>query len=489
MHDRPGVTRDVQEAAVGEFVLLDTGGLGFEPAESSHMAIALAAENQVFIAVESADLILLVVDGQEGLRPLDEMVADHLRRSGRTPILVINKIDDPGRDQHRDEFARLGWGSGIAVSAEHDRGLDSLREAIRTALGRADAFTVPAEVDGLPPVDGRISVAFMGRPNVGKSSLCNRLLAAERLVVSEVPGTTRDAIELDLDLVAPAEAGEVPTRFRLIDTAGLRKKTRVDDVVEYFSTVRTQEAMARADVVFLVLDAMVGVTAQDKGLAGDILATGRSLVIVVNKWDLALEAVQQGRLEGFSGLGEFRMKFESAVRRELFFLPDSPLLFVSALTGIDAPKLLLTAGEVFNAAGQTLPTPRVNQVLTRLMQKKEPRVSGGKRFKVYYAVQTGHRPYRIRMFCNQETKFDDAYRRYLERGFVTAFKLTGTPVWFDLVGKVRVPHPEGRPRPDKAEGSKGGKGGKGGRAPKRTAGGVRPGRPRTTTKTSKRKSK
>jgi len=436
VHDRPGVTRDVQEAVVGEFVLLDTGGIGFEPAETAQKAIALAAENQVFVAVESADLILFVVDGQEGLTPLDEIVTEHLRRSGREPLLVINKIDDPGRDKMRDEFARLGWGPGLAVSAEHDRGMDSLRNAIRERLGKADAFTEIANEDGLPPLDGRIRVSFLGRPNVGKSSLCNRLLAAERLVVSEVPGTTRDSIELDLD--PPVVEGEAaPARFRLVDTAGLRKRARVDDVVEYFSTVRTQAAMARSDVVFLVLDAMVGVTAQDKNLAGEILATGRSLVVVVNKWDLAVEAQKAGNLETYKGLSDFRATFEAAVRREIFFLPDTPIVFCSALTGLDASKLLAEAAAVYEAAGVTVPTPKVNQILTRLMQKKEPRVSGGKRLKVYYAVQTGHRPFRFRLFCNHVVKFDDAYRRYLERGFVTAFKLRGTPVWFDIVGKER----------------------------------------------------
>lgn len=449
VHDRPGVTRDVQETALGDFVLLDTGGLGFEPAETEQRAIALAAENQVFVAVQSADLILFVVDGREGLTALDEEVSEHLRRSGRNPLLVVNKIDEPGRDQNLDEFAQLGWGDGLPVSAEHDWGIDHLREAIRERLGRPDAFPVLGSDDVVEELDGRIRVSFLGRPNVGKSSLCNRLLAADRLVVSEVPGTTRDAIELDLD--PPAVEGEPnPLRFRLIDTAGLRKRTRVDDAVEYFSTVRTEAAMKRSDVVFLVLDAMVGVTQQDKNLAGEILAAGRSLIIVVNKWDLAVKAHEAGTLHAYEGLSDFRGAFEAALRREMFFLPDSPVIFTSALTGMDAGRLLAAAATVYEAAGVNIPTPKVNQTLARLMQKKEPRVTGGKRLKVYYAVQTGHRPFRFRLFCNHIIKFDDAYRRYLERGFVNAFKLRGTPVWFDLVGKDRPPKPPkpSKPRPE-----------------------------------------
>jgi GTP-binding protein len=278
----------------GTYTLLDTGGIGLT-VDMSQKQLVAAAEEQVFIAAQAATLICLVVDARDGLTPLDEMIAQRLRSFGKTPLLVINKVDSEKVEPRAAEFARLGLGSGITVSAEHGYGEDDLRAAILERLPEIPADELaPAEFDenGLRKVpQRRIRISFVGRPNVGKSSLCNALLKSERLVVSEVPGTTRDAIELDLDFKAP-DGSTWP--FRLVDTAGLRRKVRIDTPVEYFSSLRSQEAIAKSDVVFVVIDAMEGITKQEQALLGEVIKTAPSVALLVNKWDFARAQVQGG---------------------------------------------------------------------------------------------------------------------------------------------------------------------------------------------------
>lgn len=443
VHDQPGVTRDVNaveiEDANGPYTLLDTGGIGLK-ADMTHKQLVAAAEEQVFVAVQAAALICFVVDAREGLTPLDEMIAEQLRSFGKEPLLVVNKVDAPEMIARGDEFARLGFGAGVTVSAEHGYGADILREEISKRLP-------PATEEGRRAKDeDRIRICFAGRPNVGKSSLCNRLFDDERLVVSEVPGTTRDAIELDLDYKpkkAPSDSANASApepdeevwRFRLVDTAGIRRKQRVDTPVEFFSSVRSQRAIETSDIVFLVIDALEGVAKQDQMLLGKILDAGRAVVITVNKWDLALDAFRRDPLPGYKNEREFRDAFEAAVRKELFFLPDSPVLFVSAKTGFSVETILKAARLLNNRLDEKLPTPRVNRLVDRLIDTRAPRRIDGKRFKAYYAVQTGNRPFRIRIFCNRAHKLDDNYRRYLERGFTSEFDLGGCPLRFELVGK------------------------------------------------------
>ncbi len=423
----PGVTRDLISTEVrDDYVLLDTGGIGME-LEMTPKKIATAAEEQVEFAIQAASVILFVVDVRSGITPLDEIVAQKLRRYGKHVLLVANKVDLEENEGAADEFLRLGLGDPFPVSAEHGRGVTALNEAIDAKLG-------PKPEESGSDQTKRINISLVGRPNVGKSSIGNRLLNSTRLIVSDVPGTTRDSVELDLDYQHPD--GEV-LKFRLADTAGLRMKRKVDSSVEYFSSVRTQHALDRSDVVFLVIDAMDGVTKQDQSLAGDILDAGKALVVVVNKWDLVKEQWEREPVEGFKSLKHFLENYEKSLRKEMFFLPDPPVLFVSAMTGFKIESMLETAAAISATLDMKIPTGKLNTVIERLFEARAPKVVGTKRFKVFYAVQTGSRPMRIRFFCNRIERLDPGYRRYLEKALIHEFRLSGCPVRFDLVGKEK----------------------------------------------------
>lgn len=432
VHDMPGVTRDLVSAEVDkDFVLLDTGGLGME-LEMTPKKIAQAAEEQVEFAIQASSVILFVVDVREGIAALDETVAEKLRRYGREVILVANKADSENEEAHAYEFARLGLGDVFPVSAEHGRGISDLLEKIRETLGESGS---PDSESGAADESGRrIRISLLGRPNVGKSSLGNRLLDSKRLIVSDVPGTTRDSVELDLDYVH--KDGE-QLKFRLADTAGLRSKSKVDSPVEFFSSVRSQHAMERSDVVFLVIDAVVGVTKQDQAIAGAVIDAGRALVVIVNKWDLIIQQWEQEPIEGFRSLKHFLESYEKSLRKEMFFLPDPPVLFVSAETGFRIESMLEAAAAVSATLDMTIPTGQLNALIQSLFEARAPKLVGTKRFKVFYAVQTGSRPMQIRLFCNRVERLDPAYRRYLERAIIHEFRLSGCPVRFDLVGKER----------------------------------------------------
>lgn len=430
VHDQPGVTRDLVTADIhGNFTLMDTGGIGLST-EGTPEAIASAVEAQVAFAIEAATVILFVVDGRSELTPLDEQIADQLREQGKEPLLVVNKIDHEESEQTLNfgPFYKLGFGDPHLVSAEHGRQLLSLQIAIDRALGPPP----PSKPAGSPS-SRRIQISFVGRPNVGKSSLGNRLLASERLIVSDVPGTTRDAVELDIEMENPKGGDRL--RFRLVDTAGLRTKRKVSSSVEYFSTVRTQKAMDRSDVVFLVVDAIDGITRQDQRLAGEIIEGGKALVMVVNKWDITQDTFRTQPLEGYENERDFQKAYRKAARKELFFLPDTPLLFVSAKNGTGIDRILPAAADLDRKQEVSLSTSTLNRVLHDMLESNPPRRVQNKRFKVFYAVQVGNRPFRIRLFCNQVMRLDNTYRRYLEKGIQEAFQLDGCPIQFEFVGK------------------------------------------------------
>ncbi len=427
VHDMPGVTRDLVSAEVdGDFMLLDTGGLGME-LEMTPKKISQAAEEQVDFAIQASKVILFIVDVRQGIAALDEMVAEKLRRYGRDVILVANKADSAAEEDGAYEFTRLGLGEALPVSAEHGRGVSDLLDKIREKLGEPEQID-----DDVPTENRRIRISLLGRPNVGKSSLGNRLLDSKRLIVSDVPGTTRDSIELDLNY--SHKDGEI-LKFRLADTAGLRSRKKVDSPVEFFSSVRSQQSMERSDVVFLVIDAVAGVTRQDQAIAGAILDAGRALVVVVNKWDLIIQQWKQEPIEGFRSLNHFLESYEKSLRKEMFFLPDPPVLFVSAETGFRIESMLEAAASVSATLDMKIPTGKLNALIQSLFEARVPKLVGTKRFKVFYAVQTGSRPMRIRFFCNRVERLDPAYRRYLERAIIHEFRLDGCPVRFDLVGK------------------------------------------------------
>jgi GTP-binding protein len=434
VHDQAGVTRDVNSTVVNNhYNLLDTGGIGLV-VDMDHEKLIAAAEEQVWFAIEAADLICFVLDGREGLTSLDETVAEKLRQSGKKVVALVNKIDDEGMEGRTVEFESLGFDGLIPVSAEHGYNASGVEAAIEESIGPAPEL--PKETE-----PHRIHLAFVGRPNVGKSSLCNFLLEDERLVVSEVPGTTRDSVMLDLDF--HAKDGP-PLPFRLVDTAGLRRRKRVSHSIEYFSTVRTRSAIENSDIVFLVIDAESGVTRQDKALAGEIIEAGKCVGLLVNKWDVAIDRFRGSQPEGFENMDAFRKKYAEDALREIFFLPSSPVLFVSALRGFAMDRVLKVARSLWETSGRSLTTPKVNALIHGMIEKRQPRYIGNKRFKAYYSVQTGHRPFAFRIFCNRATKLDDGYRRYLQNGFIKHFHLDGCPIRFELKGKEKRYTPPGK---------------------------------------------
>jgi GTPase len=430
VHDQPGVTRDVisAEVADGGFTLLDTGGLGYK-GKDTPAAMTAASEQQVEFAIATASLILFVIDGLEGLTSLDEKIAKMLRKSGKTVRLVINKADFDDEKIELADAYRLGLGEPLRVSAEHGRGENDLRDAILAVLGPLE------DLDRGRDAAAALGVCFIGRPNVGKSSLSNRLLASERLIVSEVPGTTRDSVELAFEYTG-RDGKKYP--FRLIDTAGIKAATKLASPVEYFSRLRSLDAIKNADVVFLVLDAMDGVTQQDKAIAGEAIKEHKPIVIVVNKWDLVKEAFKsQGGFKPYKSERDYREKYEHALFERLYFTPGAPVIFVSAVSGYEVDRMLNAAVKLNRQLDTNLSTGKLNKVIGYLSEKMPAPAIGGRRFRVYYATQTGTRPFRIKLFCNREEKLSEQYRRYLEAGLVEEFDLHGCPIYFDLVGKEK----------------------------------------------------
>ena len=428
VHDMPGVTRDVVSAEVkdGAYTLLDTGGLGLTGSDTP-ARITKASEEQVQFAMEAAAVILFVVDAREGVTGLDERIAQRLRKSKKSVIVVANKADH-GEEKVAalSEFFRFGFGSPFCISAEHGNGEAELRDAVLAKLG-----PVPEESE---MEKERLHICFVGRPNVGKSSLSNRLLKSNRLIVSDLPGTTRDAVELDF--VYTSRDGK-PWPFRLIDTAGIRAATKLASSVEYFSRLRSLEAIHNADVVFMVVDAMDGITQQDQAIAGEIIKAAKPIVIVVNKWDLVHAAFRRDDLRKFKNERDFREKFEHALFTQLFFTPGAPVMFVSALTGHEIERMLRSARALDRRLDTKIPTAKLNATIIQLADRTPPPAIYNQRFKIYYATQTGTRPFRMKIFCNQERSLTESYRRYLEAGLVKEFDLDGCPIHFDLIGKKK----------------------------------------------------
>lgn len=441
VHDEAGITRDIVSGTVDkDYMLLDTGGLGLDPRTTPDKLIP-AVEAQARFAIETASLILFVVDARESNNPLDDKVSKLLRKSGKPVIVVINKSDNPDDPAPVNPYKRLGFTQFNHLSAEHGHGEDALRTAIAQHLGPAPVAV--AEAGGERTTDNPLKIAFVGRPNVGKSSLANRLLDQPRLIVSDIAGTTRDAVELDFTFTT--EDGK-KWPFRLMDTAGIRTNTKLSSPVEYFSRVRSIDALQNADIVYLVLDALDGVTKQDKAIGAEIVKANKPCVVLVNKWDLAQDAFKDKPMRGYANEGEYRSKYTEAASRELFFTPGAPLVFISALKGFAVERMLAAARRIDQALDKKLPTAKLNQVLLRLTDSVPPPAVGGKRFRAYYAVQTGNRPYRIKIFCNTSMSLTESYRRYLESGVIEEFHLHGCPIHFDLIGKEKAPRPDYVPR-------------------------------------------
>lgn len=445
VHDQPGVTRDRVSAEAEwrgrPFTLVDTGGIGLLRGEKAHDVIVQAAMEQVELAIASADVIVLVVDAREGLMPLDHEVAERLRRSGKPVLVAANKTDTPEAQSLAVEFSELGFERVFPVSAIHGHGVEALMNAAVALLPRAETVTSPAASgadESRAAAPEPLKLAIVGRPNVGKSSLVNALVGSPRVIVSPVPGTTRDAVDVPFEV----ETDGVRQRYVLIDTAGIRKKRRIADSIEFFSVRRAEDSIERCDIAVLVLDAEAGIVEQDKKIAGKILEAQKACVIAVNKWDLFEEAVRAKREAGKlpPGMPTTLAGFAEWVQRQLFFLDFAPVIFTSATTGFHLDRLLEAVRYVAAQLQQKIPTALLNRALHDAVERRQPASRAGHRLKFFYATQLRTAPPTFLLFVNREELLTEQYKKYLADALRRAFGFEGCPIVL-----------EARPRPRASE--------------------------------------
>lgn len=400
--DTPGVTRDRIYAEVTwldkEFTLIDTGGI--EP-ESKDIILSQMRE-QAQIAIDTADVIIFMTDVRQGLVDADSKVADMLRRSGKPVVLVVNKVDNFDKfmpDVY--EFYNLGIGDPVPVSSASRLGIGDMLDVVTKYF---------PETDGEEEDDDRPRIAIVGKPNVGKSSIINRLLGEDRVIVSEIAGTTRDAI--DTDIVHDGK------EYVFIDTAGLRRKSKIKEELERYSIIRTVTAVERADVVLMVIDATEGVTEQDAKIAGIAHERGKGVIIVVNKWD-AIEKHDKTMKE-----------YEGKVRQVLSYMPYAEIMYVSALTGQRLPKLFDMIDIVIQNQNLRVTTGVLNEIMTEAVAMQQPPSDKGKRLKLYYITQVSVKPPTFVIFVNDKELMHFSYTRYLENKIREAFGFRGTSLKF-----------------------------------------------------------
>jgi GTPase len=411
-----GTTRDALARPTAwqgtSFDLYDTGGLFGASDDPLHELVVA----QGTWAIEHADLLVLVVDGREGLVPADEEIALRLRETGRPVLVALNKTDDKRARDSAVEFYRLGFDPIVEISAEHGDGVaELLDEIVKWLRANGSGQQAASSIDDAPSTVGHqpseTRIAFVGRPNVGKSSLVNRLLKEERVLVSEMPGTTRDAI--DVPMVWHRR------RLRIVDTAGMRRPGRVGrgGKVEVVSVALAKEAIADADVVALVLDASEGATDLDAAIGGEVDRAGRGIVIVANKWDL-----MKGRAPDFS------KKFDDETRRHMRFLDYAPILHISALTGERTPKILETIDRIAEARRKRIPTPALNKFVETVTAANPPVSPGRRHVRILYAAQIGVAPPSFVFFTNVATTFHFSYERFLVNQLREQFGFVGSPI-------------------------------------------------------------
>jgi GTP-binding protein len=464
VHDMPGVTRDRVTAEAEwhgrPFTLVDTGGIGLLRGEKSEDVIISAAFDQVQLAIDSANVIILVVNVQEGVVPLDSEVAKRLHASGKPVIVAVNKVDTYRAEKGLAEFAALGFGKLLPVSAIHGEGLNDLMDAAAKFLPAAKPAPVVEETYGVPvkkltekekaiaweeaKAKAPVKLAIVGRPNVGKSSLINKLTGSERVIVSPIPGTTRDAVDVPFEV----DTEGVRQKYVLIDTAGVRKARQIDNAVELFSVERTKEAIARCDIAVLVLDAESGILEQDKKVAAIITENRRGCIVVVNKWDLVAEDVRRAREKEVSERGTkgrdrddrgqrmtTLMEFGTWVQEKLFFLDYAPVIFTSATEGFQLDRLLEAVRYVAAQLRQKVPTAILNRTLQDAILRKQPVSDRGHHLKFYYATQVRQSPPTFLLFVNRDELFNAGYEKYLTGELRKAFGFEGCPIV--LVPKAR----------------------------------------------------
>jgi GTP-binding protein len=434
VHDQPGVTRDRVTAEVEwegrPFTLVDTGGIGLVRGEKAADVITEAAFEQVELAIEAANVIILVVNIREGIVPLDRDVAQKLRRSGKPVLIAVNKADNDRDEPGAAEFSALGFQQIFPVSAIHQRGIDALMTAAIAILpAKTEGDGVPT--DEAPP----LKLAVVGRPNVGKSSLINALTHSKRVIVTPIPGTTRDAVDVPFTV----DTNGVRENYLLIDTAGVRQHRHIDDSVEFFSVKRTEDSIARCDIVIFVLDAEAGIFSQDKKVADKIVEERKACILVVNKWDLVASGVESGRREFNQKDPEIRREgqakpltslaeFGEWVRERMFFLDYAPVIFTSALSGFHLERLLESVRYVASQLRQKVPTAILNRALRDAIERRQPVSSAGHRLKFFYATQVKTAPPTFVLFVNRSDLFTDTYRKYLSNEMRKAFGYEGCPI-------------------------------------------------------------
>ena len=403
VEDQPGVTRDRIYTEVewldNTFTLIDTGGI--EP--YSEDIILKQMKQQAEVAIETAEVIVFLVDGQEGITASDQEVATLLRRTKKKIILAVNKIDAPKYKDNVYEFYNLGLGEPMGISAGQALGLGDLLDEI------VKSFPPKGEEDY---DEYTIKVAVVGKPNVGKSSLVNKILGEERVIVSDVPGTTRDAID------TPFNVGD--DKYVFIDTAGMRKKGKIFESIERYSVIRSLTAIERADVCLMVIDAKEGVSEQDSKIAGYVNEQGKAVIIVVNKWDVVEK--DEKTIE----------KYKVDIKKELSFMDYAPMLFISAKTGQRVHKIIEMINHVSNQHAMRIQTGMLNDIINEAVLMNQPAISGGRRLKIYYGTQVSVKPPTFALFVNEPTLMHFSYQRYLENQIRKAFSFEGTPIRFLL---------------------------------------------------------
>jgi GTPase len=408
--DLPGLTRDRHygEGRIGErpFLVIDTGG--FEPVAKEGIMHQMALQTKQ--AVAEADIVVFIVDGRQGLTPHDKTITDFLRKSGRKVMLVVNKGEGMKYSAVVADFYELGMGDPYVISAAHGDGVhDLVEEALNEAFAQR-----PADAEELEPAARGIKIAIVGRPNVGKSTLVNTLIGEQRVIAFDMPGTTRDAIEIPFE-----RDGK---NYTLIDTAGIRRRGKVFEAIEKFSVVKTLQSISEANVVVLLLDAQQDISEQDAHIAGFILESGRALVVAVNKWD-GLRTDQ-------------RDEIKIDLDRKLDFLSFAKTHFISALKATGIGPFMKSVDAAYAAATADLSTPRLTRALIEAVEKQEPKRKGSIRPKMRYAHQGGQNPPIIVIHGNALDAVGEPYKRYLEKHFRDTFNLVGTPLRIELrVGK------------------------------------------------------
>jgi GTP-binding protein len=401
--DLPGVTRDrhygICRLAERHFVLVDTGGLA-----DDQEGLAGLTARQVDMAIAEADVLVFVVDARDGLLPTDQAILERLRRTSKPMLLAINKIDGLDEAMALSDFARLGVAAPLPLAASHGHGTLQLVKAIEARLPEGEPELAAGDVEG------GVRVAIVGRPNVGKSTLVNRLLGEDRVIVSDVAGTTRDSIRIPLERDG--------RRYTLIDTAGVRRRSRIDDAVEKFSVIKTLQSIDAANVVVILLDASEGVTDQDAGLIGHALDAGRAMVIAVNKWD---------------GLKTYdREQCKRSLERKLVFVDWAPRLTISALHGTGIGELMRRVNQVHAAANKKMTASDLTRALEAAYAAYQPPLVRGHSPKLRYAHPGGSNPPTIVIHGSRTKHLAESYRRYLENFFRKRYKLDGTPVRIDF---------------------------------------------------------